>query len=125
MNETQKMRVAQWIDALRSGNFTQTTGALKNLKGHCCLGVLCEAVVGKPELDADMEYVYTSGGAKHITDIGWEEFERLTGFAANVECVLVGANDMARLSFDEIADLITIAAEDPTAFDGLTAPDFV
>lgn len=30
------------VTALRSGEYTQTTGKLKTENGHCCLGVLCE-----------------------------------------------------------------------------------
>lgn len=30
----------KWINALRSGEYTQSTGSLKNVKGYCCLGVL-------------------------------------------------------------------------------------
>lgn len=30
------------VEALRSGEYTQTTGKLKDDSGHCCLGVLCE-----------------------------------------------------------------------------------
>lgn len=35
----------QWAEALESGRFRQTGGALKNERGHCCLGVLCELAV--------------------------------------------------------------------------------
>jgi hypothetical protein len=32
-----------WVDALRSGEYTQGRGCLKSTSGnHCCLGVLCE-----------------------------------------------------------------------------------
>lgn len=31
-----------WLAALRSGEYTQTCGVLKDGKGHCCLGVLTE-----------------------------------------------------------------------------------
>lgn len=31
-----------WVDALRSGEFTQTTTTLRDKNGFCCLGVLCE-----------------------------------------------------------------------------------
>lgn len=34
-----------WLDALRSGEYTQTTGELKNSEGYCCLGVLCDIAV--------------------------------------------------------------------------------
>jgi hypothetical protein len=33
---------ARWISALRSGEFPQSTGSLRNTDGLCCLGVLCE-----------------------------------------------------------------------------------
>lgn len=35
----------KWVAALRSGEYKQTTGELKNFVGHCCLGVLCELAV--------------------------------------------------------------------------------
>jgi hypothetical protein len=28
--------------ALRSGEYTKTTGALQNRRGYCCLGVMCD-----------------------------------------------------------------------------------
>lgn len=31
-----------WIDALRSGDYKQTRGALHKEDGFCCLGVLCD-----------------------------------------------------------------------------------
>lgn len=33
---------AKWIDALRSGEYSQTDGALQDEHGFCCLGVLCD-----------------------------------------------------------------------------------
>jgi len=32
----------KWIEALKSGKYTQTDRALKDSQGHCCLGVLCD-----------------------------------------------------------------------------------
>jgi hypothetical protein len=39
MNQEIKVK---WLDALRSDEFKQGTGALKNDDAYCCLGVLCE-----------------------------------------------------------------------------------
>ena len=39
MNPTVK---AKWVAALRSGEYTQSTGRLKTEGGFCCLGVLCD-----------------------------------------------------------------------------------
>lgn len=33
---------ADWLAALRSGEYSQTKGALKDGIGYCCLGVLCD-----------------------------------------------------------------------------------
>jgi hypothetical protein len=30
----------KWVAALRSGEYKQTKGYLRNKKGYCCLGVL-------------------------------------------------------------------------------------
>lgn len=45
-----KGRVRLLVDALRSGEFTQTTGTLKMVQptgeaAHCCLGVACEVAI--------------------------------------------------------------------------------
>lgn len=32
----------KWVAALRSGEFSQTQGHLRDYKGYCCLGVACE-----------------------------------------------------------------------------------
>lgn len=39
MNQDIKKR---WVEALRSGKYKQTRGALKDDQGFCCLGVLCD-----------------------------------------------------------------------------------
>lgn len=44
MNERLKKR---WIEALRSGRFKQTIGALRDENGYCCLGVLHLVATGK------------------------------------------------------------------------------
>jgi len=34
----------KWLKALRSGDYKQTQGRLKNHERYCCLGVLCDVV---------------------------------------------------------------------------------
>lgn len=36
---------AKWVRALRSGKFKQTSGALHDSTGYCCLGVACELFI--------------------------------------------------------------------------------
>lgn len=33
-----------WVEALRSGKYTQSQGRLRTNEGFCCLGVLCDIV---------------------------------------------------------------------------------
>jgi hypothetical protein len=37
-----RARIERLCDALESGEFNQTTGALRNSYGYCCMGVACE-----------------------------------------------------------------------------------
>ena len=34
--------IREWVKALRSGRYTQSTGRMKTLNRYCCLGVLCD-----------------------------------------------------------------------------------
>lgn len=47
----------KWLEALRSGQYSQTKGTLKSSEGYCCLGVFLSAVVGEepPVCDVDDE----------------------------------------------------------------------
>jgi hypothetical protein len=48
-NKMPKELKQKWLDALRSGEYKQATGALKNGNGYCCLGVLQMVADGKVE----------------------------------------------------------------------------
>jgi hypothetical protein len=37
--------IKKWIEALRSGKFSQTRERLADTKGFCCLGVACEVAI--------------------------------------------------------------------------------
>jgi hypothetical protein len=50
-----------WVGALRSGNYKQAKGKLRNkLGGFCCLGVACE-ISGLGRWDEDGRYITTGG----------------------------------------------------------------
>jgi hypothetical protein len=49
---------AKWVEALRSGEFNQTTGRLHDYEGFCCLGVLC--FVQDPSFVTDFECLETA-----------------------------------------------------------------
>lgn len=121
---TKKDIVGKWIENLRSGKFTQTRGTLKNDKGYCCLGVLVQDICSVPPVRS-----YTHGNFEFTLDTDSGTYPTmkcrnslggllggLTGLPTVLEGELVKANDQRMLSFDEIADLIVIAAMDPEVF---------
>lgn len=46
----------QWVTALRSGEYQQSTGHLRDKEGYCCLGVLCELAVEADIIPASVYY---------------------------------------------------------------------
>lgn len=46
----------RWVAALRSGNYAQGRGHLKEDAGYCCLGVLCELAVADGIIGAAEKY---------------------------------------------------------------------
>jgi len=46
-----------WIEALRSGEYKQTTGRLRRGDSYCCLGVLCDLYIKN-----NPDYVWAGGG---------------------------------------------------------------
>lgn len=125
---------AEWLDALRSGNYKQGKGYLKDNKDEfCCLGVLCDLYAKKhPEAYWDQtpsthfDFVSTDDrtiGACRISSIrlpnpvmtwaGLEDNDGLIpGGAVGPHSTLMGANDGTFMgncnakTFMEIADII-------------------
>lgn len=98
---------AEWVEALRSGEYHQADGALRRYENegysYCCLGVLC----------ATMGATWKSGepilGDVNIGDTDEELLGetglRLTGLDNKTQQDLAGMNDQGK-SFPEIADFI-------------------
>lgn len=116
----------QWVAALRSGDYKQGNGALRERHGdgvsdtYCCLGVLCDIavkadVISQPDLGEAEEPGYTEhfylhgylGAQSYLPDevVAWaglpSENPDIEGDAAT----LSELNDEGA-SFDDIADLI-------------------
>lgn len=128
-------RVALWVEALRSGEYVQGTGALeyrirhseypqKILTTHCCLGVACRVAiangldVGARDDNGITEFrasdrpdsVWTSG---HMPEkvAEWFGLPVLSPVSTNVILTDDGiqatfANDQERWSFERIADAL-------------------
>ena len=86
---------AQWVEALRSGNYKQGRGFLHSKSGtYCCLGVLCDIKqkdVRKTEL--------LCGTFPNYWLLNWAELD----FNTAVDLALKNDNGV---SFEEIADWI-------------------
>lgn len=128
-----KPEIAQkWVEALRSGNYTQTTKTLRDDKGYCCLGVLCDLAsqegIGtwqapdSPPTSASRIYRYVAGYAKYESNSSlipprvakWAEMsEKNTGKNGSKGSFLSDGNwtSLANLndrgsSFEDIAKVI-------------------
>ena len=102
----------KWVEALRSGEYKQTTGKLANVERteHCCLGVLCEmAIKDGVELPVEqMSYSTLFDDARvdlPLKVMEWTGMHTPYGCLGSVEHSLVAANDTG-LSFEGIAKLI-------------------
>lgn len=90
----------KWINALKSGKYTQTKGQLKDEIGYCCLGVLAEVAnlpITENGLGIKCADKKENGGWKPLCDIINDEkkFSRLWLM-----------NDTEDQSFVQIADYI-------------------
>ena len=116
----------KWVAALRSGEYTQTTGTLRREgsggfggpAGFCCLGVLCDIMDpgrwGETAGDGAVCYGATNDGAGAAGMPPWDILKR----AALAESThgddvrpAISADDLARrndggATFAEIADII-------------------
>ncbi len=100
----------KWIEALRSGNYTQVTGRLfggtEGNKQYCCLGVAAEVCASEP-----WRYFVTGHPSESAA---YEGMRAALGIPSNdvetdspmgdYQYEFVWRNDSRKLSFDEIAD---------------------
>ena len=95
----------QWVAALRSGKYKQGTGQLRFDDKYCCLGVLCAIA---PPGSIQWEYDGDNGVPPYRV---WSEYAGMTHemgklwWHDNIDN-LIDLNDVAKWSFDQIADLI-------------------
>jgi hypothetical protein len=108
---------AQWVEALRSGEYEQARGRLRNGDGYCCLGVLTDrgvkAGVCSEHADKLDEGVFRYGfhrsmGVLPDEIMDWAGLDSCSPVVTyqNVKHSLDELNDTYRLPFTEIADLI-------------------
>ena len=99
----------RWVDALRSGKYTQANTYLKSDKGLCCLGVLCEIQDSKAWRDSNIPHHVEKGVQSHNDDYSGNESDptvALQRLTYNQREQLVNMNDEEHKDFIEIADYI-------------------
>lgn len=101
---------AEWVAALRSGEYNQATGQLATETGYCCLGVACEVA----KMHGVIQSYDPLQGGMPGTVAAWLGFENdgsgdglLEEPPAGSEYrSLTSLNDINKWSFDQIADVI-------------------
>lgn len=110
----------RWVEALRSGEYEQTTAALVRLPleganshpekdSFCCLGVLCE-VAGLERSDSGRSFRLPEearmGGMSELIDSTLGAWRQIVGIDETHQNDLMELNDVGRRSFAQIADYV-------------------
>ncbi len=102
-----KKCLVNWLEGLRSGEYPQSRGALRNEQGYCGLGVLCEQsglADWKPEPRTN-KFQYLNQIhylPKEVAEwAGMSEWERW-----EVTAFVLTYQDNKKISFAELADLL-------------------
>lgn len=113
---------AKWIAALRSGDYVQGQGALRRGDKYCCLGVLCDLKLREDgqewfhrpgistyEIRVEGEDPYCENAELPDYIQEWAGLENAVGwFTKSIGDYdsLIGLNDDAHYTFEQIADVI-------------------
>lgn len=100
---------AEWLAALRSGEYRQATGALQDdcTGGFCCLGVLCDVAMKRhPELGMRWGFENFTEADSCVKYAPPSPFTGALGNLGVCIAALAEMNDRDGKSFSEIADFI-------------------
>jgi len=103
---------AQWIAALRSGEYHQGKGVLESVWGDfCCLGVLChlahkQGVVERVKGHDGQIWYDEEDGRLPCSVLDWSGMTSDIGLIEEGRASLAFLNDLDGRTFDQIADVI-------------------
>lgn len=115
MNRMNPEIKARWVAALRSGEYKQGTGALRNARDEfCCLGLLCNLhAIAHPEVAAEQKFTTTYIGHGIMPPkvvMEWAGLDDDTTVVIDTYreplAIHNDGNGCPRRSFSEIADAI-------------------
>lgn len=96
----------EWVAALRSGDYLQTIGALRNNSGFCCLGVLCDLVMPKAWDERDFgSFVFDDGATAFPSENALKAAGSAPPYDDHPFWTLASKNDHGA-TFSDIADYI-------------------
>ncbi len=120
LNSMNKDIAKKWVEALRSGEYSQTRGILADDRGFCCLGVLCELYI--EETKDNIKDCITATHTKYdgndclppVKVLQWSGLQTALGTFKESEITkeddphtyLAGLNDVYEYNFNQIADVI-------------------
>ena len=96
----------KWIEALRSGEYKQTTGMLENFSGFCSLGLACKTLIPENNLVLNRPlFIFGKMPANQKNAPEWLK-EINCNFMFKTSKDLVDLNDREKFTFNEIADCL-------------------
>ncbi len=113
LNENVKL----WVEALRSGEYKQTSTRLERLgtvNSYCCLGVACK-VAEKEGIKLEFNSIGELAGAgleNQTAVMKWLKITNPDGYYSNRKQSLMNDNDSQGKTFPEIADIIEANASE-------------
>jgi len=99
-----KAQKDKWLAALRSGDYEQTDGMLCDSHGYCCMGVAGLVCFGLRHQQMASHGNLQAAGCLSMGT--WIPGDWTEGSPESVQATLAYLNDVAKLSFPEIADFI-------------------
>jgi hypothetical protein len=95
----------KWVEALRSGKYEQTRHTVRDHRGFCCLGVLCDIAGATWKTDEACEFYVEYDCDQSVTGTP-ETLDLAIGLGESGRDAVMRMNDADEKSFAEIADYI-------------------
>jgi hypothetical protein len=105
-----KKNIQKWIDALRSGKYTQCEDRLQKNNSFCCLGVACKIFISEKDqvMQPNTQQLFGITPQDQPKAPTWLKKINLQFETDSHESFIEYMNDIENMSFDEIADMLQL-----------------